>query len=164
MTQTADTINPYRKFLDGSDPMDNMRESPATIARLIADASSDDLGRAPAAGKWSVREILCHLADCELSFGVRLRQGVAEEHHMIQIFDPDVWAKQYDGISVSDAVDAYTATRNWNLRFLENVVPGALERPITHPKRGTMTYRHVIETVAGHDRNHILQIERILSA
>jgi len=164
MTQTADTINPYRKFLDGSDPMDSMRESPTTIARLIAGASSDDLERAPAPGKWSVREILCHLADCELSFGVRLRQGVAEEHHMIQIFDPDVWAKQYDGIPVSDAVNAYTVTRNWNLRFLENVVPGALERPITHPKRGTMTYRHVIETVAGHDRNHILQIERILSA
>lgn len=164
MTQTANTLNPYAKFLDGSDPMDRMRESPAAIAHLVAAASNEELERAPAPGKWSVREILCHLADCELSFGVRLRQGVAEEHHTIQIFDPDVWAKHYDGISASDAVDAYTATRQWNVRFLENVVPAALDRPITHPKRGTMTYRHVLETVAGHDRNHILQIERILSA
>lgn len=157
-------LNPYLKYLDDTDPVDRMRESPVTIAQLIAEASDEDLDRAPMPGKWSVREILCHLADCELSFGVRLRQGVAEAHHMIQIFDPDVWARQYDGISAREAVDAYTATRNWNLRFLENVLPSALDRPITHPKRGTMTYRHVLETVAGHDRNHLLQIERILSA
>lgn len=163
MTQTASTINPYAKFLDGSDPMDRMREAPGAIAALIADASAADLDRAPAPGKWSVRQILCHLADCELSFGVRLRQGVAEEHHTIAIFDPDVWARQYDGISAGDAIDAFTASRKWNLRFLEQVVPDALERPITHPKRGTMTYRNVLETVAGHDRNHLLQIERLLS-
>jgi uncharacterized damage-inducible protein DinB len=161
---SPETLNPYLKYLDGTDPIDSMREAPIAIAQLVAGASDDDLGRSPAPGKWSVREILCHLADCELSFGVRLRQGIAEAHHTIQIFDPDVWAKQYEGIAARDALDAFTATRNWNLLFLEHVLPSALDRPITHPKRGTMTYRHVLETIAGHDRNHLLQIERILLA
>ncbi|HEY4304523.1 MAG TPA: DinB family protein [Gemmatimonadaceae bacterium] len=163
-TVAPEVLNPYLKFLDAIDPIDSMRESPVAIAQMIADAADEDLERSLGPGKWSVREILCHLADCELSFGVRLRQGVAEAHHMIQIFDPDLWAKQYEGIPAREAMDAYAATRSWNLRFLENVLPDALERPITHPRRGTMTYRHVLETVAGHDRNHLLQIERILSA
>ena len=41
-----------------------------------------------APGKWSVREVVAHLADCELVFSFRLRQTLAEEAPVIQPFGP----------------------------------------------------------------------------
>ena len=51
----------------------------------------------PAPGKWSPHEILCHLADCELVFSFRIRQALAEDHHVIQPFDQEIWARNYAG-------------------------------------------------------------------
>ncbi len=117
----------------------------------------------PAAGKWSAREILCHLADTELTFAFRLRQTLAEDHHVVQPYDQDKWAQQYRIYDVAGALAVFSAVRNWNLLLIRSVVPGALSKPVTHPERGTMTFQTLIETMAGHDLNHIRQIESIAS-
>src|SRR4051812_49221028 len=74
MTQT---LNPYEKFLDGKPPLEVIAKTPAALQALVMRADATKLTRPPAPGKWSVREILCHLADCELVFGFRLRQTAA---------------------------------------------------------------------------------------
>jgi hypothetical protein len=97
-------------------------------------------------------------------FGFRLRQTAAEEHHVIQPYDQGVWAAPYARMDARDALAAFSAVRRWNLLFLQAVRPAALSKPVTHPERGAMTFRTIIETMGGHDINHLRQIERLLKA
>jgi hypothetical protein len=118
----------------------------------------------PLRGKWSTREILCHLADTEIVFAFRLRQALAEAHHVIQPFDQDVWASTYVAYDTPAALAVFRAVRGWNISLIKMVTPADLSRRLTHPERGEMTFHVVIETMAGHDLNHIAQIESIFGA
>ena len=114
-----------------------------------------------AAGKWSARDIVSHLADCEIAFGYRLRQILAEDHHVIQPFNQDKWAAPYATMDANQALLLFEALRNWNVALLKTVTPAQMQKTVTHPERGTMTFQTIVETMAGHDLNHLKQLEEI---
>ena len=154
-------LNPYDSFLDGR-PLDAILSSTAdAIADCLYAIGPNRTDTPPAPGKWSAAQIVCHLADCELVFGFRLRQTLAEDGPTIQPFDQDKWAAKYSGIPADEALAAFTALRNWNLRMIRDALPGAAGRTMTHPERGTMTFQTVVETMAGHDLNHLGQLRSI---
>ncbi len=153
--------NPYAIHIDGREPLDVIAETPRRLVQLVETIGPERVEQSPAPGKWSVREIISHLADAEVVFAFRLRQTLAEDHHVIQPFDQDVWAKNYASYDVGTALAALSAVRAWNLALIRSVKPADLAKPVTHPERGTMTFQIVVETMAGHDRNHIKQIEAI---
>lgn len=155
------TLNPYESFLDGRPPMEVLPETPRVIASLLEKMGPGKAYEAPAPGKWSAGEIVAHLADCELVFGFRLRQTLAEDGPTIQPFDQEKWAKSYNTIEPAEACAAFSAFRKWNLLLLEASLPSAADRKVTHPERGTMTFRTIVETMAGHDLNHLAQLRRI---
>src|SRR5437762_10140428 len=158
----SQTLNPYAKFLDGKPPLDVIAKTPATLQSLVMKTDSAKLTRQPAPGKWSVREILCHLADCELVFGFRLRQTAAENNPTIQPFDQDQWAKDYTKMDASQALSVFSALRDWNTAFIRAAGPSAMHRKTTHPERGEMTFATIVETMGGHDINHLKQVEALL--
>jgi hypothetical protein len=154
-------INPYEKFLDGR-PVDTILGLTAnSVAEHLEVIGADKASVPPAPGKWSAAEIVCHLADCELVFGFRLRQTLAEDGPTIQPFDQDKWARIYPGVPAADALEAFSELRKWNLRMIRAALPAAAGRTMTHPERGTMTFENVLETMAGHDLNHLAQLQRI---
>jgi hypothetical protein len=153
--------NPYDKFLDGRPVEEIIAATPDAIARLLDAIGEEKVGVAAAPGKWSAAEIVCHLADCELVFAFRLRQTLAEDHHVIQPFDQDKWARVYVDVPADDALDTFAAARAWNLRLIRDAMPAAAQRTVTHPERGTMTFATIVETMAGHDLNHLAQLQRI---
>lgn len=157
-------LNPYDKFLDGRTVTDILAETPGAISSLLESMGPGKACETPAPGKWSAGEIIAHLADCELVFGFRLRQTLAEDSPIIQPFDQDKWAKTYTGIEPAEAFAAFSAFRKWNLILLEQSLPGAADRPVTHPERGAMTFQTIVETMAGHDLNHLAQLRRIAEA
>ncbi len=154
-------LNPYAKFLDGRPPEVILASTPAKISGLIKTIGPQKAATPPAPGKWSPAEIACHLADCELAFGFRLRQTLAEENHVIQPFDQERWAAHYPRIAVEQALAAFAALRRWNLLLIESALPTAADKPVTHPERGAMTFQTIVETMAGHDLNHLAQLERL---
>jgi len=157
-------LNPYDKFLDGR-PLDIiLSESPDAIASLLQAIGPAKTATSPAPGKWSPVEIVAHLADCEIAFGFRLRQTLAEENHVMQPFDQDKWAGHYGGVNADDALATFTALRRWNLPLIAKALPASANRAVTHPERGTMTFLTIVETMAGHDLNHIGQLARIAAA
>ena len=157
-------LNPYEKFLDGRPIQDILSASPATLAGLIESIGPARATTPPAPGKWNAAEIVSHLADCELVFAFRLRQTLAENNPTIQPFDQEKWAAHYPSIPANQALDVFAAMRGWNLQLLRTVMPQAAARPVTHPERGAMTFQTIIETMAGHDLNHIGQLRRIAAA
>jgi uncharacterized damage-inducible protein DinB len=154
-------LNPYARFLDGTEPIPVITATVERLHALIDPLTPAQADRAPEPGKWSIREIMAHLADCELVFSVRLRQTMAEEHHIVQPFDQNLWAERYAAYDLKSAFEMFTAARNWNLKFLTTITEDDRHHPVTHPERGTMTLWTIVETIAGHDINHLQQIERI---
>ena len=156
-------MNPYASHMGDQTPLDVISDTPRRLAQLVDTIGPDRVETPPAPGKWSARDILCHLADSEMAFGFRFRQTLAEDHHVIQPFDQDLWAKSYSSCDARLALAALSALRAWNVALIRSVKPADLAKPVTHPERGTMTFQTIIETMAGHDRNHIKQIEAIAS-
>ena len=154
-------MNPYASHLGRSNPIEVIAESSGRLESLIESIGDERAQQPPAPGKWCAREILCHLADCETVFAFRLRQALAEDHHVIQPFDQEKWAAQYGAFDAASALAVFSAVRNWNLALIRSVVPGALAKTLNHPERGEMTFQVLIETMAGHDLNHIRQLEAI---
>jgi hypothetical protein len=117
----------------------------------------------PAPGKWSVRDIVSHLADCEIVFAFRLRQALAEDRHVIQPFDQDKFAVQYRSYDAHTAAAVFNATRQWNIALIAGLSEADFGKPLNHPERGDMTLRTIVETMAGHDRNHLKQIQAFVA-
>jgi hypothetical protein len=154
-------LNPYARFLDGRQLETILSSTPAELASLLAAIGAEKVAASPAPGKWSPAEIVCHLADCELVFGFRLRQTLAEDAPTIQPFDQEKWAATYPGIAANQALAAFTAFRSWNLPLIAAALPAAADRKVTHPERGTMTFLTIVETMAGHDLNHLGQMRKL---
>ncbi len=154
-------LNPYARFLGDAEPLSVLTTTVERLRALIAPLSAAEINRPPAPGKWSICHIVAHLADCELVFSYRLRQTLAEDHHIIQPFDQERWSRRYDAYNIEQAMALFNAARTWNLRLLTTINEDDRHRPVTHPERGTMTFWTIVETMAGHDINHLQQVERL---
>ena len=87
-------MNPYARQLGTRDPLKVVATTARHLEQLSVALGPARIEESPAPGKWSPHEILCHLADCELVFSYRIRQALAEDHHVIQPFDQEVWARE----------------------------------------------------------------------
>lgn len=154
-------MNPYARHLGDRNPIEVIADTARRLESVSVALGAERLEQAPAPGKWSAREILCHLADCELAFAFRLRQALAEDHHVIQPFDQEKWARNYAAYDAPAALKTFSAVRQWNIRLIRGVTPRELSKPVSHPERGEMTFQVLIETMAGHDLNHLGQLDAI---
>lgn len=161
MTTAADALNPYARYLGEQDPLAVLPATASRLKNLAQLIGPARIAQPPAPGKWSAREILCHLADCEIAFAFRLRQTLAEDHHRIQPFDQEKWAARYSRIDANEALATFSLLRRWNLLLIEPALPDQAGKAVTHPERGPMTFATIVGTMAGHDLNHLEQLERI---
>ncbi len=153
--------NPYASFVGTREPREVVETTALELHRLAGRIGSARMTAPRAPGKWSARDILAHLADCEIAFGYRLRQVLAEDHHVIQPFDQDKWAAPYGSMDANAALLLFEALRAWNVALLKTVTPQQLQKTTRHPERGDMTFQTIVETMAGHDINHLKQLEEI---
>lgn len=139
-----------------------LAETPRRLNSIAELLGTTGLDKPWAPGKWTGGQILCHLADCEIAFGFRYRQAISEPHHVVQTFDQDGWAKLYP-LSAEDALQAFTGLRRWNLDLLKKAGQEIFEKPVSHPERGEMIFRDLVQITAGHDLNHLQQLEKLVA-
>lgn len=151
-------------YVAGKDPLEMQEQAPKKIAALILDVPLHDLRRKPAPGKWSVLEIIAHLADDEIATGWRYRQMIEHCGCSLESFDQDLWAQlgRYERWSPGDALTLFRLLRGANLELLNGLRSEQWESFGVHRERGKITVRDLARHMAGHDINHILQIGRIL--
>ncbi len=151
-------------YLEGREPLDILAATPRQVTELIEGVPPKRLGERPAPGKWSVTEILAHLADVELVQGFRIRMILGSSGTPIQGFDQDVWARYSDYAHHDPALslEAYRITRERLVRLLRSLAPGMWDSFGMHSERGKETVRRVAQMSAGHDLNHLRQIRQIL--
>jgi hypothetical protein len=155
------TANPYAEFVHGRYAVDVVRETPQQLVEMVERLGPEGMERSYAPGKWPARVILCHLADCEMAFGFRLRQALAEDDHMIQPFDQSKWSAPYARLNGRQALEVFQSLRGWNVALIQTLDEEDFRRPVHHPERGDMTLQTIVETMAGHDGNHLKQLRTI---
>jgi hypothetical protein len=167
MQETADQ---YRQrifsYLNGGDPLKLQAAAPARLARLLKTVTPAAARKRPAPGKWSVAEIVAHLADAELVGGYRLRFILGAPGSPIVGFDQDNWvtALHYEKRNLRKSLDQYRALRESNLALLKTLTPEQWKHHGVHNERGAESIETIVRLFAGHDLNHFQQIERILAA
>jgi hypothetical protein len=163
-----ETAEQYKRrlagYVEGKDPVAMQREAASVLARLTGGAAEDKLRRRPAPQKWSVMEILAHLAEDELVSSWRYRQMIEHRGVTLMGFDQDKWATlgNYRSWNAREALEMFRLLREANLRLLSGLTPEQWECEGNHTERGRVTVRDLARHMAAHDINHILQIERLL--
>jgi uncharacterized damage-inducible protein DinB len=146
---------PYAEALGGRDAGVVIVETPARLMKAFEGKTAEELEARPAPGKWCLRELMAHLADCEIAWGWRLRQALAEERALMQPFDQDAWAKAYGAYTFEAAKATYLAMRSWNMAFVGALTEADKGKAITHPERREETLGTIVEIMGGHDLHHL---------
>ena len=152
-------------YVENQDPLAIQRETPSRLAALIDGISSGQLTRRPGADRWSIVEILAHLAEDELTSTWRYRQMIEHNGAALEGFDQDLWARlgNYRAWNPREALELFRLLREANLRMLTALSPYEWNCFGIHAERGKLTVRDLARHMAAHDTNHVIQIERLLS-
>ena len=149
--------------LGSRDPIAVLEALPVALANEITGLSMDELRRPEGPGKWSMIEVIQHLADAELVWAYRLRLVLSEDRPLLTGYNQDEWAMslEYSKASLDEAFDQIRVFRAANLRLIHSLKPQQMQRVGVHEERGPETIEHMIRLYAGHDLIHRRQLARI---
>jgi uncharacterized damage-inducible protein DinB len=152
------------KNSEGQDPLRIQQTAPKKLAALLRGKTKKQLTRRPAPGKWSIAEIIAHLADAEIAISWRLRQILSSSGISLQAYDQDAWASTLDYAhrDSRQSLETYRVLRNANLALLKSIPKPLWDNYGVHQERGNETIAHMVRLTAGHDVNHLQQVENIL--
>lgn len=154
------------ELLGDREPIAVLREMPSALPRALAGLSPQQLRQAEEPGKWSIGQILQHLADSEVVWTWRMRLILAQDRPQITGYDQDLWAQRlhYDQEDPADALELFSVLRRANLRLMARASSADLKRTGVHLERGEESLEHLQRLYAGHDLLHLRQIERVRRA
>jgi hypothetical protein len=153
-------------LLGDQDPLTVLRATPAALDKVVSLTPRDVLARPEAPGKWSMTQVLAHLADSDLVWGWRLRLVLAQDRPPLTGYDQDAWAARlgYAESDPRDSVAMFSILRKSNLRLIGRANPDDMQRVGVHVERGEESLAHHLKLYAGHDILHLNQLERIRQA
>jgi uncharacterized damage-inducible protein DinB len=153
-------------YIDGQDPLKIQKSTARKLEKAIRHLSQKQLRKKPAPGKWSIAEILAHLADTEVVASWRMRLIFSNNGTPIQGFDQDVWAKtfRYEDQDPDHSLKMFRVLREGNLALLQQVPRTLWQNHGMHSERGKETIGHIVQLFAGHDLNHLQQVKAIAKA
>jgi hypothetical protein len=161
--ERAQYVAALLELLGNQNAFDVLRVMGAALDDVLGACSPGDIRRTEAAEKWSILQVLQHLADSELVWGFRLRMVLAQDRPALTGYDQDLWAARlrYHEGDPRDAVARFGILRQSNLALLERASDDDLQRTGVHAERGEETLAHMVRLYAGHDLLHLRQIARI---
>jgi hypothetical protein len=151
-------------FIEGKDPLPVQGQTVQELARLIDGVPDIKLQEHPAPGKWSVAELLAHLAESEIVATWRYRQMIEHDGSPLPAYDQELWHRlgQYPSRKPEDSLLQFRLLREANLRMLDKLTEPEWHRRGVHAERGPTTVRELVKQIAGHDLNHLEQVRKIV--
>jgi hypothetical protein len=151
-------------YVEGKQPLAVQAATAKKLERLIKGGPTSKLRKRPAPEKWSVSEILAHLADTEIVAGFRMRMILGAPGTPIVAFDQDSWVTSghYEKRDPRKSVEQFRVLREANLALLKSLTAEQWKHYGIHSERGQETIEHIVRMFAGHDINHLQQVESIL--
>lgn len=165
----AETVEQYvariNSYIGDTDPLSVLAETPTRLRSLLYRVPDSQLRARPTPERWSILEQVAHLSDVEIVIGFRTRFILgAPDGAPIIAFDQDAWqqAFRYNDCQPAAALDAFTAARDNNLRLYRSLDNAGWKKFGMHSERGQESVHTIVRMNAGHDLNHLRQIEAIL--
>lgn len=168
MSTLAETPQQYTQRIlshaQGQDAIKLQGTTNKKLARLIEGISTAKLRKRPAPDKWSVAEILAHVADAEIVIGWRMRLILGAPGTPIAAFDQNAWVSSghYEKRDPRKSIELHRVVREANLALLKSLTPEQWKQYGQHAERGQESIEQIVQMMAGHDLNHLQQIERML--
>jgi len=149
--------------VDGQDAIKVQRATADRLKKAVRGLTPKQLKWKPGPEKWSVAEILAHLADAEIVASWRMRFVIGANGTTIEPFDQDVWASafQYSARDAKQSLEVFRVLRENNLAMLKALPAETWDNYGMHMERGKETIAHMVRMFAGHDTNHLRQVEGI---
>jgi hypothetical protein len=167
MNETAQQyIQRITAHVEGKQPLAVLAATAKKLERLIKGVPAGKLRKRPAADKWSIGEIVAHLADAEIVIGFRLRMVLGAPGTPITAYDQDSWVTSghYEKRDPRKSLELFRVVREANLALLKSLTAEQWKHYGMHSERGQETVEHIVRMTAGHDLNHLQQIERTFPA
>ena len=151
-------------YVGTKQPLAVQAATPRKLARLIKGVPASKLHKRPAPDKWSVAEILAHLADAEIVGGFRMRLILGAPGTPIAAFDQDSWVTSghYAERDPRKTLEQFRVVREANIALLKSLSPDQWKHYGMHSERGQESIAHIVKMFAGHDINHLQQVARLL--
>ncbi|MBM3773846.1 MAG: DUF664 domain-containing protein [Acidobacteria bacterium] len=148
---------------DLTELLERFRRGPEVLANVLTGAAGEELDYTPAAGKWSIRQIVAHVADAEVAGAWRFRMVIAEKDPVLQAMDENAWARSlnYGQRRLAQSLESFRRLRGENYELLKGLPASAWERAGTHTERGRITLRQLLETYADHAEGHARQVAAV---
>jgi len=161
--QFRDYMRRMKTYVGRENPLAMMKAAPNQLARAVAGLRPAQLRRRPRPGKWSIGEIVNHLADTEITYGYRIRSMLAESGCAIVAYDQDGWNRVAGRARrpMGALLEQIRVLRRSNLELLKSVPRPWWNRYGWHTERGREPVSRMVVLLAGHDVNHRNQIRAI---
>lgn len=143
--------------------LERYRRSPELLAALLTGVYGEEEDYLTAPGKWSIRQIVAHLADTELVAAHRFRQVIAEDNPTLVAFNQEAWAARLDYArrKPKQSLETFRRLRAENYELLKALPADAYERAGNHNERGRLTLGQMVEGFANHAESHARQVQAI---
>ena len=151
-------------LMTGKDPVTVQQATPTKLAALVIGVPAEKLSQRPSPDKWSVAEVLAHLSEAEVTAFWRYRQMLEFDGCPLAPYGQELWAKLggYAQRNPEESLQLFRLLRQANLQMFDRLTPDDWQRHGMHAERGEMTVKELALQIAGHDINHLAQIEAIL--
>ena len=157
----SEARNPYGGDLGSLDASQSLRTTPASVAAIVAALGPAGFARRTAPGKWTVAQILVHLAQTEIIVQSRLRLALATEDYVVQSFDQDRFMAIEPAADGAAALTAYVNLRDFALPLIDGLTAADMARRFRHPDHGEISVKWLLSWWAGHERRHLGQLTEI---
>jgi hypothetical protein len=143
--------------------LERYRRGAELLAVVLTGVFGEEEDFASAPGKWSVRQIVAHLADAELVGAHRMRQVIAEDNPTLMAYNQDAWTANLDYArrKPKQSLETFRRLRAENYDLLKGLSEAAFDRAGNHTENGRMTLRQLLEGYVGHSESHARQLQEI---
>jgi hypothetical protein len=141
------------------------RDGYTAIAEALLKIPPDELDFKPAPDRWSVREIVHHLADSEMTAAVRLRMLLAQDRPTLQGYDQDEFSRRlYYDRPHQTSLELFRLARQSTAEILDRLTPAEWVREGTHTEAGPYGVETWLKTYSEHAHKHARQIRVVRDA
>jgi hypothetical protein len=153
---------PYAEHVGDRDPVDVLRISLADYRAVRARITPELWSRPLAPGKWTLHQVMVHVMQWEMIFGIRVRCGLAVPDYVVQPLDQDPFMAEASAVDGPTAAATFDALRQTNLLLAASLTAEARRRPVRHPERGQIDVNDLLVTLAGHGVHHLKQLQSVV--